>query len=476
MKKIIVLILTLSLLLTSLLSLSSCDDLDSLLNANSIIYVQNIEIDDDGNLIVIYSDGHSENLGPAVSSDDPEATTHDWSFSSSIKPATCLDEGVDLYSCDDCGLLKIEDVGFGDHVYSDWIIDKEATGKEEGRRHKECTLCGAFGKEEVISRLPYDDYKLGMGVVVDMSSSRNGYAQVDSTVATVVTDADGKIVACRIDIAQNKMTVTDGAVELDKIFKTKMELGDAYNMAAYGLDNNGDGIVLEWYLQAKAFEEYVVGMTAAEVQNIKTQDISGRFIAVDDALLSAGCTIQITEFISAVVKACNDEQGMSFNAPSNFTLGVAANSTVDPATTFATEDSNGTVAMYTDFAASVVVDGKIAASINDATQPKISFDIEGNIIETSFKATKRELKESYNMSAYGIDNNGDGIVREWYLQSEAFSEHVVGMTADEVANMATLTNDYGYIISADDDLLSAGCTIQITGIKAVVAKSADYAH
>jgi hypothetical protein len=230
------------------------------------------------------------------------------------------------------------------------------------------------------------------------------------------------------------------------------------------------------YRQGNDFEEYVVGMTAAEVQNIKTQDISGRFIAVDDALLSAGCTIQITEFISAVVKACNDEQGMSFNAPSDFTLGVAANSTVDSATKAATADAAGVVAMYTDFAASVVVDGKIAASINDATQPRISFDIEGNIIETSFKATKRELKESYYMSAYGTDNNGDGIVREWYLQSEAFSEHVVGMTADEVANMATLANDYGYIISADDDLLSAGCTIQITGIKAVVAKSADYAY
>ena len=44
------------------------------------------------------------------------------------------------------------------------------------------------------------DYKLGMGIVVDMTSSKAGNAQVDATVAAVVTDADGKIV--KQDIAE----------------------------------------------------------------------------------------------------------------------------------------------------------------------------------------------------------------------------------------------------------------------------------
>ena len=38
------------------------------------------------------------------------------------------------------------------------------------------------------------DYKLGMGVVVNMDSSADEKAQVDATVAAVVTDKDGKIV------------------------------------------------------------------------------------------------------------------------------------------------------------------------------------------------------------------------------------------------------------------------------------------
>ena len=46
------------------------------------------------------------------------------------------------------------------------------------------------------------------------------------------------------------------------------------------------------------------------------------------------------------------------------------------------------------------------------------------------------------------------------------------MTGAEVEAMATkVVEGAGYIISADDALLTAGCTIQITGIKAVVAKS-----
>ena len=333
------------------------------------------------------------------------------------------------------------------------------------------------------------DYKLGMGIVVNMDESATENAQVDATVATVVTDAAGKIVLCRIDVAQNKMNVKDGAVDATQTFQTKMERGDAYGMAAalnYGMDWNGDGKVLEWYDQAKAFETFVIGKTAAEVEALTTKQAAaegagaGYQIAADEALLAAGCTIQINEFRDAVVKACKDEQGMSFKAVAgSFTLGVAAKTTVDSATKAATAEDDGVVAMYSDFAASVVVDGKIVASLNDAIQPKITINAAGEIVEKAFTATKRELKEDYNMAKYGasMDWNGDGVVKEWYEQSAAFSAHVVGKTAAEVEAMATkVVEGAGYVISADDALLSAGCTIQITAIKAVVAKSVTNAR
>lgn len=113
------------------------------------------------------------------------------------------------------------------------------------------------------------EYKLGMGVVVNMDSSAETNAQVDATVAAVVTDASGKIVSCRLDVAQNKMNVTDGVVDTEQTFKTKMELGSDHGMAGnpYSSDNNGDGKVLEWYEQSTAFSNYVVGKTANEVAN-----------------------------------------------------------------------------------------------------------------------------------------------------------------------------------------------------------------
>ena len=325
-------------------------------------------------------------------------------------------------------------------------------------------------------------YKLGMGVVVNADEAATGTAQVDSTVAAVVTDAEGKIVACRIDALQNKASITDGVLASTNL-TSKADLKENYNMAKYGqsMDWNGDGKVLEWYLQAQAFEAYVVGMTKTQVAAIETAPMGayGYVIATDEALLNAGCTIQIGDFIEAVVKAMEDEQGTTFTTSKAFTLGVAAKGEFNADSKNATAEEAGVACLYGEYACSVVVDGKIAASLNDAIQPKLAFNVDGTIGALTFNGTKRELKEGYNMSKYGqsMDWNDDGKVLEWYLQSAAFSAHVVGKTAKEVLDMPTqVVEGAGYVISADEALLSAGCTIQITSIKAIVAASVTNAR
>ena len=311
------------------------------------------------------------------------------------------------------------------------------------------------------------EYKLGMGVVTDIAT---GKFEFNATVATVVTK-EGVIVACRLDAVQNKAEVKDGAVVITEL-RTKMEQGDDYGMAAavnYGMDWNKDGVVKEWYDQAKAFEAYVVGKTAAQVEAMPTQVVEGNgyVISAEDALLAAGCTIQITDFKAAVVKACNDAQGMTFKTSKEFTLGLAAESAQDTSKA-ATELHIGS-----EFAASVVVEGKIVATLNDAIQP--SYTVETMTpAETSVK-TKREKLGEYGMAAavnYGMDWNKDGVVKEWYEQSMAFSKYVIGMTKDQVLAMPTqVVEGHGYVISAEDALLAAGCTIQISTIKTVVAES-----
>ena len=80
------------------------------------------------------------------------------------------------------------------------------------------------------------------------------------------------------------------------------------------------------------------------------------------------------------------------------------------------------------------------------------------------------------MAAYGTSSVGNATVKEWYEQFAEFSKYVVGMTAAEVANLETAENFFGHQMSTDDDLLAAGCTIQITEMKEIVAKSATNAR
>ncbi len=306
------------------------------------------------------------------------------------------------------------------------------------------------------------EYKLGMGVSVSTNSTKDGHAQVDATVATVVLDADGKIVACRLDCAQNKMDVEDGEVNTEATFETKRELRERYNMVAFSDATH------EWFEQAEAFEAYVVGKTADEVENMETKEHNGHNVTVDDTLF-ASCSIDITAFKAAVVKACRDEKGQTFTAAGSFTLGLAAISDASESTSV-TDDEDAVVKMYTEFGATVVgEDGKIIAAITDMIQPQIKMDEDGKVTDIVFKGTKRELGADYGMVAYG------NAIAEWDAQAQAFANYTVGKTAEEVAAIETKVNDHGYSVPADETLL-ASCTMQVTGMMAVLALAATYAR
>ena len=54
----------------------------------------------------------------------------------------------------------------------------------------------------------------------------------------------------------------------------------------------------EWYVQADAFAKQLVGKTASEINGLQAADGHG-----NDAVISAGCTIYVTDFVKAAVKA-----------------------------------------------------------------------------------------------------------------------------------------------------------------------------
>ena len=307
------------------------------------------------------------------------------------------------------------------------------------------------------------EYKLGMGISLNMNSSKTANAQVDACCAAVVLDAEGKIVAARIDVAQNKMDVTDGQVDTAAAFKTKLELGDDYNMVKYSDATH------EWYEQAAAFEQYVVGKTGAEVGAMETVVNDEGHAVTTDETLYASCSISISDFQEAIVKACEDAQGQTFTSDGNFKLGLAINSTADESKA-ATAEEDGVVKMYSEFGAVVVgADGKIITALTDATQPQIKINAAGEIVETVFKGTKRELKEDYNMVAYS------NATLEWYQQAKNFVDYAAGKTAEELQNVETKVNDEGHTVFADEALY-ASVSISIDGMTAVLVKAVNNAR
>lgn len=265
------------------------------------------------------------------------------------------------------------------------------------------------------------EYTLGIGAAV----SGDGL-KVSTTVASVVLDDAGKIVACRIDAVDVKPAADDaGALTVAAEYATKAELGDNYNMVTYG------GAIAEWYKQAQYFETAVVGKTADEVAAVKT----------GDAELTAGCTIDVTDFVKAVVAACKSERKVSFKA-ADFTLGV---SVIGGA-----EVKEENVKYTADLSAAVVADGKVAAAVIDSLEATVALE-NGEAGAFEYTATKLEKGDNYGMVAYG------GAVAEWYAQAQAFANTAIGQATSDVANLATEG--------------VAGCTMYVGGYHKALVKA-----
>lgn len=125
-------------------------------------------------------------------------------------------------------------------------------------------------------------------------------------------------------------------------------------------------------------------------------------------------------------------------------------------------DSKGKVDTAYTFAA-VLVDakGKIAQVKIDAIDVSVSFDSNGVVDTAESFATKNEQGSDYGMVAYG------GATKEWYEQAEAFAETCKGKTLDDVKALAATDG------AAGDELVKAGCTINVADFVKAVEKAVN---
>ena len=330
------------------------------------------------------------------------------------------------------------------------LSDKETAAETE-------TAAEALKPENIGDSFYEGGLRTGMATSHSMSSSqdageKDGSAQVDSIVAAVVIDGEGKVVSCKLDMAQTKMAFTaEGKVIMADDFQTKKELGDNYGMKAYS------GIGKDWYEQAAAIEEYVVGKTAKEIAAIPLDD-AGKTTDVD---LLSGATVSVNGYLSVIIEAMKNAQEIGTQEGDGLGLAVVTNMSKSKD---AAADAEGQCQAYSTYmAVTTDADGRITASIIDASQSTVKFDATGKITSDINGAvkTKRQLGDDYGMK------KASGIGKEWYEQADAFEEYITGKTAAEVTGIAV--DDSGKTTDVD---LAASVTVAIGDFQTAAEKAA----
>ena len=122
-------------------------------------------------------DAGSTSSIPGTDSSDP-SHTHNFGDWTTVKPATCSEEGEQTRTCTVCGYVQTKKLPMLSHEYTNkweyddsehyhvcticgekvntephvliWKVDVDSTATDIGLRHSECTICGYTGKKEVL--------------------------------------------------------------------------------------------------------------------------------------------------------------------------------------------------------------------------------------------------------------------------------------------------------------------------------------
>jgi hypothetical protein len=142
-----------------------------------------------------------------------------------------------------------------------------------------------------------DSFKLGLGIVTSCGVKETSI-EMYSDFAAVVTDENGVIIAARLDAIQPKIGLeADGTTTAIEDLRSKYTKKEDYGMTV------ASPIAAEWYTQADAYCAYVVGKTAADLEAIELVEHNNHLVALNEADLYAGCTMQVNSYIEATVKA-----------------------------------------------------------------------------------------------------------------------------------------------------------------------------
>lgn len=267
--------------------------------------------------------------------------------------------------------------------------------------------------------------KAGLGKFIKLGgkdlADGKGQAKVDTTLAFVGFDKDGKIVSLDIDVAQSKFDVKDDGTFVVKpqeaMFQTKKELGEKYGM------KKASKIGKEWFEQIQKFEQWAIGKTVEQVMSMKLEE--GR---PSDSDLKSSVTIKMNGYQAAIADAWKN----AVKVEGVEKIGKSVKTVLGHGTKEKSEDKGSKVQFETVMSlVAMGKDGKIVKTIVDIAQNTVEFGKDGKLMVEADKTgtTKKMLGEKYGMK------KASKIGKEWFEQAEKFEEWTVGKTSQEVAGL-----------------------------------------
>lgn len=294
-------------------------------------------------------------------------------------------------------------------------------------------------------------------------------AQVDTVIAAVGFDKDGKVLKVAIDTSQSKVAYDANlalTTDVSAKGKTKVELGDAYGML------KSSGIKKEWYQQASELEKWMAGKTVDQIKAMKTKKRDDAHPSVPDVPeLTSLVTITVQDYIACVEEAYKNAAEVGKGA---VTLGVGHVVDLASSRGYSKVDDKETLPQaqvnFTITAAAFDKDGKVVKAIIDTAQTRVAFDKDGKVTtdKTAAPKTKKELGDAYGMA------KSSGIKKEWFQQIAELEKWMVGKTASQISGLK-LKAEGTHVGVPDVPELTSLVTITVGDYLAATAEAASKA-
>ncbi len=306
-------------------------------------------------------------------------------------------------------------------------------------------------------------------VVNEDGSKTPPVGQVDTVIAAVAFDKDGKILKVTIDTAQSTVDFDeDLQVKSDLAARgeTKVELGPRYPLGKVSTIGKG------WSEQIAEFEKWMIGKTVNEVKGLKVKERDATHKAVPDIPeLISSVTITVEDYVRAVEEAYDN----AFDVPKGaVTLGLGHEISVGKSRGYSLVADIQTLPsaqVETVMAAAAFdKDGKVVRAIIDTAQTKVDFDTDGKITtDLSVEPkTKVELGPAYGLTRVSTVN------KDWFEQAAELEKWMAGKTVNQVTGLKVKQGNGTQSVPDVPELVSL-VTISVHDYLAAVAEAFDNA-